>query len=125
MERNIPVALKMHKASKELEICYDKGESYRLSSEFLRVNSPSAEVRGHGNPVLQTGKINVMVTALEAVGNYAVRLRFDDGHDTGIYDWRYLYDLCVNRDKYWDEYLQALHDASASRDPELSVLTLF
>ena len=91
---------------------------------MLRVLSPSAEVRGHGQPVLQTGKKNVQITGIEMVGNYAIKIIFDDGHDSGLYDWNYLYDLCVNKDQHWDDYLKQLHDAGESRDPAVSVVRL-
>ena len=120
----IPSAIKLHKRSKTLEVQFAH-ETFQLEAEFLRVLSPSAEVRGHGNPVLQTGKLNVAVTSVEMVGQYAIKLIFDDGHDSGIYDWGYLYELCHNKEAMWDEYLQALRDAGASRDPEVSVVRLF
>ena len=124
MKRKIPTALNLHKASKELGVQYGEGESYRLRAEFLRVLSPSAEVRGHGKPVLQTGKLNVGIVGVEAVGHYAIKLIFDDGHDSGIYNWDYLYDLCSNQDSYWDGYMKELHEAGASRDPDASVVKL-
>lgn len=115
----IPTDIKLHTESKELELVYANGESYRLSYEFLRVLSPSAEVRGHGKPVLQTGKKFVTVRNIEPVGNYAIKLTFDDGHNTGIYSWDYLYSLCQNRDRLWQEYLQQLEQAGAKREPAL------
>ncbi len=123
MDRKIPTAINLHKRARELEIQFDR-VSYRLGCEFLRVFSPSAEVRGHGNPVLQTGKKNVVILGVEMVGNYAVKLTFDDGHNSGIYDWGYLYNLCVNKDEHWDGYLEKVHKAGASRDPETTVLKL-
>ncbi len=86
------------------------GERYSLSCEYLRVHSPSAEVLGHGpgQEVLQTGKINVGITALKPVGNYALQLVFDDGHDTGLYSWRYLYELCQGQEAKWQDYLDRL-----------------
>ena len=123
MERKIPSALHLHKQSKELEIHFD-GKEYRLECELLRVHSPSAEVQGHGNPTLQTGKKHVTINAIDVVGNYAVKLTFDDGHDSGLFSWDFLYDLCMNKDKYWNEYLSQIHEAGASRDPEASVVRL-
>ena len=124
MKRKIPVALNLHKVSKELGLQYDGGEAYRLKAEYLRVLSPSAEVRGHGQPVLQTGKINVGITGVETVGQYAIKLIFDDGHDSGIYTWDYLYDLCINQTSHWNRYIKELHDAGASRDPDATVVRL-
>ena len=93
---NIPTGVQLHGKSKGLELQYAGGESYRLSCEYLRVYSPSAEVRGHapGQEVLQVGKQQVAITAVRPVGNYAIQLEFDDGHDTGLYAWDYLYQLC-------------------------------
>lgn len=122
----VPTAIRLHKRSRELEVSYADGESYRLSCEYLRVFSPSAEVRGHGagQEVLQTGKIDVNITAVKPVGNYAVQLVFDDGHDTGLYSWEYLYQLCTEREERWQNYLDRLAAAGASRDPEVQVLKL-
>ncbi len=115
----IPTDITLHQQSKELEIAFDDGRSFRLSCEFLRVHSPSAEVRGHGpgQETLQTGKKQVSITAIEPVGNYAVKLAFSDGHDTGIYSWDYLHDLGVKHAEYWKSYLERLARAGASRDP--------
>ena len=124
MTRKIPTALNVHKASKELGVQYSASENYRLSAEFLRVLSPSAEVRGHGNPVLQTGKRHVSIVAVEAIGHYAIKIMFDDGHDSGIYNWDYLSDLCLNQSSYWDDYIESLHSANASRDPGVSIVRL-
>ncbi|WP_263082059.1 DUF971 domain-containing protein [Endozoicomonas sp. Mp262] len=124
MSRKVPAKLTLHKVSKELSVDYGQEESYRLPAEFLRVLSPSAEVRGHGRPVLQTGKLHVGLSQVEAVGHYAIKLIFDDGHDSGIYNWDYLYDLCSNREAHWDNYLKQLHEAGASRDPDASVVKL-
>ena len=122
--KKIPIALQLHKKSKVLELSYGTAENYRLSAEFLRVYSPSAEVRGHGNPTLQTGKKHVGLISVTNVGRYAIRLHFDDGHDSGIYDWDYLYTLCIHYEAYWDDYLSRLHEASEVRDPEVSVLKI-
>ncbi len=115
----IPVNLRLHRRSRVLEIDYPGGEAHKLDCEYLRISSPSAEVRGHGsgNEILQTGKRQVSITAIEPVGNYGVKLVFDDGHDTGIYSWAFLYDLCVNRERYWNRYMQLMEEAGASRDP--------
>ncbi len=100
-----------------LELIYEDGQRYALSCEYLRVYSPSAEVRGHGpgQEVLQLGKENVNITEIEPVGNYAIKLIFDDGHNTGLYSWDYLYELCTGMDEYWPGYLQALADAGHQR----------
>lgn len=107
-----------------LELDFADGAAYLLSAEFLRVFSPSAEVRGHGpgQEVLQTGKSSVCVERIEPVGNYAVQIAFDDGHDSGLYSWRYLRDLAERQDHYWQQYLQQLSAAGKSRDPEVQVL---
>jgi DUF971 family protein len=88
------------------------------------VQSPSAEVRGHGTPVLQSGKKNVAIQKVEAVGNYAIKLTFDDGHDSGLFTWEYLLDLCEHQDNYWDAYLKSLHEANKSREPDAVVINL-
>jgi DUF971 family protein len=113
-----PTEIKLHQQSRELEIAFDDQKSFRLSCELLRVYSPSAEVRGHGpgQEVLQTGKKNVAITAIEPVGTYAVKLVFSDGHDTGIYSWDYFYDLGVKKDEYWKSYLARITVAGASRE---------
>jgi DUF971 family protein len=111
-----PTALTLHQLSKELEIAFE-AEPFRLSCEYLRVFSPSAEVRGHGpgQEVLQTGKKDVAITAIEPVGLYAVKLVFSDGHDTGIYSWDYLHELCMKKDDNWRDYLSRLGRAGATR----------
>lgn len=95
MSTPIPTTIKLHTLSKQLEIVFDNGEQFKLSAEYLRVHSPSAEVRGHGlkNPVLPIGKENVSIIAIEPVGHYAVKLIFDDGHSSGLYSWETLYEL--------------------------------
>jgi DUF971 family protein len=120
---HIPTAIKLHKASKTLELEYG-AERYRLSAEFLRVHSPSAEVQGHGTPVLQHGKIHVGLSGIEATGNYALKLTFDDGHDSGLFSWDYLYQLASHQDELWADYLQQLAAAGHSRDPSESVVKL-
>ncbi|HUU73670.1 MAG TPA: DUF971 domain-containing protein [Burkholderiales bacterium] len=113
-----PTDIVLHQQSRVLEMAFDDGKRYRLSCEYLRVNSPSAEVRGHGagQEVLQTGKREVTITAIEPVGNYAIKLVFSDGHDTGLYSWDYLYSLGSDHDTLWEGYLQRLEKAGASRD---------
>jgi len=112
-----PHALKIHRVSAELELQYSD-ESFRLSAEFLRVHSPSAEVQGHGpgQAVLQSGKRQVQFKDLRPQGHYAVRILFSDGHDSGIYSWPYLRELCDNHDTYWLKYLESLKVAGLSRN---------
>ncbi len=112
-----PTEIKLHQASRMLEITYADGKTFSLPCEFLRVHSPSAEVRGHGpgQEVLQTGKQDVAITRIEPVGTYAVQLFFSDGHDTGIFSWDLLYDYGVRQRKMWQHYLNRLKDAGASR----------
>lgn len=115
----IPTAITLHQKSRVLQVDYSDGKSFRLPCEFLRVYSPSAEVRGHGpgQEVLQVGKREVEITAVEPVGSYAVQLRFSDGHDTGIYSWDLLYDYGARQDEMWSRYLARLAEAGASREP--------
>jgi len=105
-----PTEINLHQKSRILEISYSDGETYKLSYEFLRVHSPSAEVQGHGpgQGVLQLAKEDVMITTVDPVGSYAIQPSFDDGHDTGIYSWETLYDLGKHHDRYWQEYLDKL-----------------
>lgn len=119
----IPTEIKLHKQSKIMEIAFNDGRRFNLPFEYLRVYSPSAEVRGHGpgQGVLQVGKKYVDITHIEPVGHYAVCLFFDDGHKTGIYSWDYLYDLGVNQERYWQDYLKRLEAAGASREPKTMV----
>lgn len=114
----LPTDIRLHQVSRTLEITFDNGASGMLSCEFLRVYSPSAEVQGHGNPVLQTGKRDVNITGIEPVGHYAVKLVFSDGHNTGLYSWDYLYALLQRHDTLWQEYLEQLAQAGASRDAD-------
>jgi DUF971 family protein len=122
LDRNTPVPteIKLHSKSRLMEIAFSDGRSFQLSYEFLRVYSPSAEVRGHGpgQETLQTGKREVELAGLEPVGSYAVQPQFSDGHNTGIYSWDYLYDLGMNRDALWQDYLARLDAAGASRDED-------
>jgi DUF971 family protein len=113
----VPTEIRLHRKSRVLELAYDDGRSFRLPFEFLRVYSPSAEVRGHGpgQEVLQTGKRDVDITALEPVGSYAIQPMFSDGHNTGIYSWDYLYELGANQEQLWADYLGRLEAAGSSR----------
>ncbi|WP_044870819.1 DUF971 domain-containing protein [Pseudomonas sp. LFM046] len=120
----IPSGIELHKASRTLTLKYGPEESYTLSAEFLRVHSPSAEVQGHGKPILQYGKINVGLSKLEPAGNYALKLTFDDGHDSGLFTWDYLYQLATRQEELWNDYLQELATAGRSRDPDESVVRL-
>lgn len=117
MERLKPTEIKLHQQSRIFEITFNNGKSFHLSCEYLRVYSPSAEVQGHGpgQEVLQYGKERVNVWAIEPVGHYAVVLKFDDGHDTGIYSWDLLYELGVNQNRYWQAYLKRLEQAGYQR----------
>ena len=117
MSQHRPQKIALHLQSRELELWFDD-QSFRLGAEFLRVHSPSAEVRGHGKPVLQVGKREVALTGVEPSGNYALKLIFDDGHDSGLYSWDYLYQLCHHRTDYWQRYLEAIEAAGASREPQ-------
>jgi DUF971 family protein len=114
-----PTQITLRQASHLLDIEFDTAERFQLPCEYLRVYSPSAEVMGHGpgQRVLQVGKVNVNIKAIHPVGNYAVVLVFDDGHQTGIYSWETLYDLGKNQAQYWQRYLDELEQAGISRDP--------
>jgi DUF971 family protein len=114
-----PREIKLHQTSRVLEISFSDGKVFKLPYEFLRVNSPSAEVRGHGpgQEVLQVGKRDVTIAEVEAVGHYAIRPKFSDGHDTGIYSWDYLYEIGEDQEALWHRYLARLEKAGASRDP--------
>ncbi|GAB5452273.1 MAG: DUF971 domain-containing protein [Halioglobus sp.] len=125
-EQHRPTGIQLHKRSRELELSYANGERYRLSCEYLRVYSPSAEVLGHGpgQEVLQSGKLHVAITDIKPVGNYALQMVFDDGHDTGLYSWGYLYTLCTEYEQRWQQYLERLNAAGAGRDPNEQILKL-
>jgi len=112
-----PTDINFHQKSRILEISFEDGKTFKLPCEYLRVYSPSAEVRGHGpgQEVLQIGKENVNIEKIEPVGNYAVQLYFDDGHSTGIYSWQTLYTLGDNQDELWKEYLDRLEQAGHKR----------
>ena len=114
----LPTEVKLHQTSRVLEIAFADGRSFKLPYEYLRVYSPSAEVRGHGpgQEVLQAGKRDVTIKDVETVGHYALRPTFSDGHNTGIYSWDYLRELGEDQDELWQRYLKRLADASASRD---------
>lgn len=120
----VPVEIRLHQASRSLEVAYADGDRYQLPCEYLRVYSPSAEVRGHGpgQEVLQTGKRMVGISAIEPVGNYALQFTFTDGHDSGIYSWSYLHELCVGQERLWGAYLAQITAAGASREPAGPVL---
>ena len=113
-----PTDIVLHTASRVLEIAFDDGARFRLPFEFLRVYSPSADVRGHGpgQETLPEGKRNVTIDELQPVGHYAIKPTFSDGHDSGIYAWDYLYELGTQQERLWGEYLQRLEAAGASRD---------
>ena len=115
-----PTAITLHQASRQVEVTFDDGRSFHLPFEFLRVYSPSAEVRGHGpgQEVLQTGKRQIDIVGIEAVGHYAIRPEFSDGHATGIYSWDYLYELGLRQAELWRDYEARLAAAGASRDVE-------
>lgn len=114
-----PVEIRVKSAEKILEIDFDNGVTHRYAAEYLRVESPSAEVQGHGpgQKNVPAGRAHVGIMAVEPVGNYAVRIRFDDLHDTGIYSWAYLYELGERQESLWQEYLTALAQQGLSRDP--------
>ena len=119
MATNAPTDIKLHKKSATLELVYSDKACNTFSAEFLRIHSPSAEVRGHGKgqEILQTGKRQVKIVNLELVGNYAIKLSFSDGHDTGIFSWTYLQELTDAHDTLWNGYLVKLDAVKASREP--------
>ncbi|WP_236216969.1 gamma-butyrobetaine hydroxylase-like domain-containing protein [Pseudomonas rhodesiae] len=119
-----PTAVNLHKTSNTLGLTYGPDEVYQLPAEFLRVHSPSAEVQGHGKPILQFGKLNVRLTKIEPAGQYALKLTFDDGHDSGLFTWHYLYQLAVRQETLWADYLAELKAAGKTRDPSESVVRL-
>ena len=121
MTAPVPSQIKLHKKSRRLELIYADGRRYDLPAEYLRVLSPSAEVKGHGHgqEVLLVGKEKVGITAVEPVGQYAIRLRYSDGHDSGLYSWAYLEELGENKEAYWQDYLDRLEEAGYKRkEPE-------
>lgn len=122
MHKTRPTGIKLHQKSRLLEVSFDNGETFQLGCEYLRVYSPSAEVQGHGpgQQVLQYGKEAVNIIGIEPVGNYAVVLRFSDGHDTGIYSWDLLYELGTNQEQYWQSYLDRLQEVGYQRKEVLN-----
>src|SRR5438045_7013014 len=120
-----PVAMTVHGKSRVLEIAFSDGKAFRIPFELMRINSPSAEVQGHGpgQEVLQTGKRDVDIVDLQPVGNYAVQPTFSDGHDTGIFSWDYLYFLGSQQDELWRKYEQRLHEAGVDRDAPMQAAT--
>ena len=114
-----PTDIRLRTRSRLLTVHFDDGSEFDMPFEYLRVHSPSAEVRGHGagQEVLQTGKRHVVVTNVEPVGHYALRLLFDDGHDSGLYTWQYLYELGRDREEKWRSYLDRLEASGYSREP--------
>lgn len=116
----IPTELKLHRKSGILDITFDDGQAFSFSCEFLRVHSPSAEVRGHSpeQEILQTGKKNVTITHIEPVGRYAIRLDFSDGHNTGLYSWDLLYNYGLNQAAMWQRYLRRLEESGGSRETQ-------
>lgn len=118
----IPTAIRLLQKSHRVEFEYDDGAAYQLSHEFLRVFTPSAEARGHGpgQETLQTGKRNVAIERIDPVGTYAVRFVYSDGHDSGLYSWDLLYNLCIHREELWSEYLKQLEAHGGSRDIDTS-----
>jgi DUF971 family protein len=112
-----PTELRLHKDRRTLTVAFDSGERFDLAAEYLRVRSPSAEVQGHSPSERRTvaGKENVAIVEIHPIGNYAVRIAFDDTHSTGIFSWEYLFELGRNRDKYWNEYLAGLAAKGLSR----------
>jgi len=121
MDKNIPIPteIELHQKTRVLEVTFNTGEHFELTCEYLRVYSPSAEVRGHGDgqEVLQVGKADVNIDKIESVGNYAIQLYFDDDHDTGIYSWDWLYHISKNHDKLWQNYLDRMEKAGQKRAP--------
>jgi DUF971 family protein len=114
-----PTELRVSRRERRLDVTYDDGARFSFPAEFLRVESPSAEVQGHGpgQKTIVPGRRHVGIMELEPVGNYAVRIKFDDLHSTGMYSWRYLYHLGQNQERLWQEYLQSLEAEGLSRDP--------
>lgn len=120
-QSKVPVDIKYRKKANLLELHYSDGQVFELEAEFLRVYSPSAEVKGHGegSEVLQVGKKYVTIANIQPAGSYAVKITFDDGHDSGLYSWEYLYEVAQRKDAFWQDYLNRLAAANASREPSL------
>ena len=121
----VPTLIELHQKSRVLEIAFSDGKHFRLPFEFLRVYSPSAEVRGHGpgQETLQVGKKEVEISNAEAVGTYAIQFLFSDGHDSGIYSWEYLHSMGDNQEKMWNDYLNKMSEAGAKREPVFNLMT--
>lgn len=119
MKAKPPIRITLTDDHKMVELTYSPVEIFNLSAEFLRVHSPSAEVRGHGNQnaVLQVGKRSVKISNISTAGNYAIKFTFDDGHDSGLYTWEYLRQLCHEQNELWENYLNKLDASGESRDP--------
>jgi len=126
MTQQAPESLTYRRSDRTLEIQFPGQAPVDLSAELLRVLSPSAEVQGHGpgQEVLQTGKANVGITAIEPIGHYAVQISFDDGHSSGLYTWAYLAQLANEKQTLWQRYLKKLEDAGASRDPSTDIVRI-
>lgn len=124
IDKPTPTLIELHQKSRVLEIAFSDGKHFSLPYEFLRVYSPSAEVRGHGpgQETLQVGKKEVEITAAEPVGTYAMQLVFSDGHDSGLYSWEYLHSMGINQEAMWQDYLQRMEDAGARREPTPNIL---
>ncbi|WP_348672032.1 DUF971 domain-containing protein [uncultured Abyssibacter sp.] len=120
----VPTKLTLHRASRVLDVTYDDGSTYSIPAELMRVYSPSAEVKGHGpgQEKLVWGKRSVGIEHIEAVGSYAIRPVFDDGHDSGLYGWQLLHEFCMNQDALWQNYLARLDAAGVGRDPGVRTL---
>ena len=117
--KNWPIEIRIKSKEKTLEIDFDNGESFKIKAELLRVESPSAEIQGHGSgqKVTLAGRRHVGILSVESVGNYAIKISFDDMHDTGIYSWQYLYDMGANQNDLWHDYLMRVKELGFSRDP--------
>ena len=124
-EKPVPTQIELHQKSRVLEIAFSDGKHFSLPYEFLRVHSPSAEVRGHGpgQETLQVGKKEVEITAAEPVGTYAMQITFSDGHDSGLYSWETLHDMGINQETMWQDYLKKMEAAGAKREPAPNILT--
>jgi DUF971 family protein len=121
----VPTQIELHQKSRMLEIAFSDGKHFRLPYEFLRVNSPSAEVKGHGpgQETLQVGKKEVEITSAEPVGTYAMQITYSDGHDSGLYSWEYLHHMGEHQDEMWRDYLAKMDAAGAKREPAPNILT--
>lgn len=124
IDKPTPTQIELHQKSRVLEIGFSDGKLFSLPYEFLRVYSPSAEVRGHGpgQETLQVGKKEIEIKSAEPVGTYAMQLVFSDGHDSGIYTWEYLHSMGINQEAMWQEYLQRMEAAGAKREPSVGML---